>query len=197
MSRAMSWAGTARVHLVTNDGVEDWPEASKDAVARTLVERIASAYPEPQVRQVGSAGIRISRQRKFSPSNRCSLAVGSSPIPTAKLIASSAAKLPTVPLSAPRTPSSAQLSQSLSQGVADKAPIAWLASEQCHLTLELHRRRRQKRNTMCDAGVAYCKAGREIVAAVDDEIMFGEQARRIVDADPLLIGRASTKRLRR
>jgi len=32
-----------RVHLVTNDGVEDWPEASKDAVARTLVERIASA----------------------------------------------------------------------------------------------------------------------------------------------------------
>ena len=30
-----------RVHLVTADGVEDWPEASKDEVARRLVERIA------------------------------------------------------------------------------------------------------------------------------------------------------------
>ena len=30
-----------RVHLVTADGVEDWPEARKDEVARRLVERIA------------------------------------------------------------------------------------------------------------------------------------------------------------
>ena len=30
-----------RVHLVTADGVEDWPEASKDSVASRLVERIA------------------------------------------------------------------------------------------------------------------------------------------------------------
>ena len=30
-----------RVHLVTADGVEDWPEAGKDEVARRLVERIA------------------------------------------------------------------------------------------------------------------------------------------------------------
>jgi len=30
-----------RVHLVTRHGVEDWPEAGKDAVARRLVERIA------------------------------------------------------------------------------------------------------------------------------------------------------------
>jgi phosphopantothenoylcysteine decarboxylase/phosphopantothenate--cysteine ligase len=30
-----------RVHLVTSHGVEDWPEASKDEVARRLVERIA------------------------------------------------------------------------------------------------------------------------------------------------------------
>ena len=30
-----------RVHLVTGDGVEDWPEASKDEVARHLVRRIA------------------------------------------------------------------------------------------------------------------------------------------------------------
>jgi phosphopantothenoylcysteine decarboxylase/phosphopantothenate--cysteine ligase len=32
-----------RVHLITSDGVEDWPEASKDEVARRLVERVAKA----------------------------------------------------------------------------------------------------------------------------------------------------------
>jgi phosphopantothenoylcysteine synthetase/decarboxylase len=32
-----------RVHLVTSDGVEDWPEAAKDEVARQLVARIAEA----------------------------------------------------------------------------------------------------------------------------------------------------------
>jgi phosphopantothenoylcysteine synthetase/decarboxylase len=32
-----------RVHLITGDGVEDWPEADKDAVARQLVARIAEA----------------------------------------------------------------------------------------------------------------------------------------------------------
>jgi phosphopantothenoylcysteine decarboxylase/phosphopantothenate--cysteine ligase len=32
-----------RVHLITPDGVEDWPEASKEEVARHLVERIAEA----------------------------------------------------------------------------------------------------------------------------------------------------------
>ena len=32
-----------RVHLITADGVEDWPEASKDEVARQLVARIAQA----------------------------------------------------------------------------------------------------------------------------------------------------------
>jgi phosphopantothenoylcysteine decarboxylase/phosphopantothenate--cysteine ligase len=32
-----------RVHLVTADGVEDWPEAGKDEVARKLVARIAEA----------------------------------------------------------------------------------------------------------------------------------------------------------
>ena len=32
-----------RVHLVTGDGVEDWPEAPKEEVARRLVERIAEA----------------------------------------------------------------------------------------------------------------------------------------------------------
>ena len=29
-----------RVHLVTSDGVEDWPEASKDEVARRLIARV-------------------------------------------------------------------------------------------------------------------------------------------------------------
>lgn len=32
-----------RVHLVTTDGVEDWPESSKDEVARRLVARVARA----------------------------------------------------------------------------------------------------------------------------------------------------------
>jgi phosphopantothenoylcysteine decarboxylase/phosphopantothenate--cysteine ligase len=32
-----------RVHLITADGVEDWPEASKEEVAQRLVERIAAA----------------------------------------------------------------------------------------------------------------------------------------------------------
>jgi phosphopantothenoylcysteine synthetase/decarboxylase len=32
-----------QVHLVTSDGVEDWPEAAKDEVARRLVARIADA----------------------------------------------------------------------------------------------------------------------------------------------------------
>ncbi len=32
-----------RVHLITADGVEDWPEMSKDEVASRLVERVARA----------------------------------------------------------------------------------------------------------------------------------------------------------
>jgi phosphopantothenoylcysteine decarboxylase/phosphopantothenate--cysteine ligase len=32
-----------RVHLVTADGVEDWPEGSKDEVARRLIERVGRA----------------------------------------------------------------------------------------------------------------------------------------------------------
>jgi phosphopantothenoylcysteine decarboxylase/phosphopantothenate--cysteine ligase len=32
-----------RVHLVTESGVEDWPEASKDEVARRLIERVSAA----------------------------------------------------------------------------------------------------------------------------------------------------------
>ena len=32
-----------RVHLVTGDGVEDWPETSKQEVAQHLVARVAQA----------------------------------------------------------------------------------------------------------------------------------------------------------
>jgi phosphopantothenoylcysteine decarboxylase/phosphopantothenate--cysteine ligase len=32
-----------RVHLVTADGIEDWPEAGKEEIARQLVERISAA----------------------------------------------------------------------------------------------------------------------------------------------------------
>ena len=32
-----------QVHLVTGEGVEDWPEAAKDEVARRLIARIAKA----------------------------------------------------------------------------------------------------------------------------------------------------------
>jgi phosphopantothenoylcysteine decarboxylase/phosphopantothenate--cysteine ligase len=32
-----------RVHLITADGVEDWPEASKEEVARRLIGRVANA----------------------------------------------------------------------------------------------------------------------------------------------------------
>ena len=32
-----------RVHLITSDGVEDWPEGSKDEVARRLIARVAEA----------------------------------------------------------------------------------------------------------------------------------------------------------
>ena len=33
-----------RVHLVTADGVEDWPDMPKEDVARRLVERIAREF---------------------------------------------------------------------------------------------------------------------------------------------------------
>ena len=33
-----------RVHLVTSEGVEDWPEAAKDEVARRLIARVTEAF---------------------------------------------------------------------------------------------------------------------------------------------------------
>jgi phosphopantothenoylcysteine decarboxylase/phosphopantothenate--cysteine ligase len=32
-----------RVHLISGDGVEDWPETSKEEVARHLIARVADA----------------------------------------------------------------------------------------------------------------------------------------------------------
>jgi phosphopantothenoylcysteine decarboxylase/phosphopantothenate--cysteine ligase len=31
-----------RVHLITAEGVEDWPEDAKEEVARHLIERVAA-----------------------------------------------------------------------------------------------------------------------------------------------------------
>ena len=33
-----------RIHLVSHDGVEDWPEAAKEDVARHLISRIAQEF---------------------------------------------------------------------------------------------------------------------------------------------------------
>ncbi len=41
VSRDVMGSDTNRVHLVTGDGAEDWPEATKEDVARKLVERVA------------------------------------------------------------------------------------------------------------------------------------------------------------
>ena len=41
VSGAVMGGARNRVHLITADGIEDWPEAAKDEVARRLVERIA------------------------------------------------------------------------------------------------------------------------------------------------------------
>jgi phosphopantothenoylcysteine decarboxylase / phosphopantothenate---cysteine ligase len=37
-----------RVHLISTQGAEDWPEMSKEEVAARLVERIASYFPSPR-----------------------------------------------------------------------------------------------------------------------------------------------------
>jgi phosphopantothenoylcysteine decarboxylase/phosphopantothenate--cysteine ligase len=33
-----------RIHLVTGEGVEDWPEAAKEDIARHLIQRIAQEF---------------------------------------------------------------------------------------------------------------------------------------------------------
>ena len=108
-------------------------------------------------------------------------------MPTIALIASSAAKLPTV---AGQRAEHAELRAIVAivriEGVADEAAIAGLRAEQADLSLELDRGGGKQRNAERDAGIAHREAGREIVAAVDHQIMPVEQSRRIVGADPLL-----------
>ena len=43
-----------RVHLVTEDGIDDWPEDSKTEVARRLVEKIAKTIGGESTRPVNS-----------------------------------------------------------------------------------------------------------------------------------------------
>jgi len=43
VSGAVMGGARNRVHLVTTDGVEDWPETSKEEVARQLIARISEA----------------------------------------------------------------------------------------------------------------------------------------------------------
>ena len=45
--------GRNRVHLITGDGVEDWPETSKDEVARQLIARVARALAAGAASGVG------------------------------------------------------------------------------------------------------------------------------------------------
>ena len=41
------------VHLITRDGVESWPPQGKDAVAATLIARIAQALSSAELQRGG------------------------------------------------------------------------------------------------------------------------------------------------
>ncbi len=74
--------------------------------------------------------------------------------------------------------------------VADEAAVAGLvglpAAEEPDLALELHRRGGHQRNAKASERIADDQPRREIVAAVDDEVMAGEQRFGIVGGQPLL-----------
>ena len=126
--------------------------------------------------QRGSAGIAIVRHSSFSPSNKWTLPAGSSPMPTMRLIASKAAKLPTVAGQRAEHPELGAIVAILGvERVADEAAVAGPGAEQPDLALELHRRRRQQRNAELNAGVADREPSGEIVAAVNHQIVAGEQ----------------------
>jgi hypothetical protein len=72
--------------------------------------------------------------------------------------------------------------------IADEATIAGMRSEQPDLSLELDCRRRDERRAQLYAGVADRQARREIIAAVDDDIVAVEQGGRIVAVDAFLNG---------
>ena len=79
-----------------------------------------------------------------------------------------AAKLPTVAVSAPSTPCSAQVSQS---SVSKAGLVRLPAAEERDLTLELDRRRRDERYLQPRQRIGNDQPRREIVAAVNDEIV--------------------------
>src|SRR4249919_3840809 len=64
--------------------------------------------------------------------------------------------------------------------ITDKAAVAWATAEQTNLALELDCGGGHQRNAECHAGVADGKARREIVAAVDDQVISSEQVTSIV-----------------
>ena len=53
VSGAVMGGARNRVHLVTAQGVESWPEASKEEVARRLVERIAKEFARKRGHSAG------------------------------------------------------------------------------------------------------------------------------------------------
>ena len=114
-------------------------------------------------------------------------------MPTIARIAISAAKLPTVAVRAPSTPCSAQVSQSSRvERVADEAAVAGLvglpAAEEPDLALELHGGGGHQGNAKPSERVADNKPGREIVAAVDDEVVARQQRFCILAGKPALGG---------
>ena len=97
-------------------------------------------------------------------------------MPTIVLIASSAAKLPTV---AGQRAEHAQLRAIVAivgvERIADEAAVAGPAAEQADLPLELHCGGGHERDAEPHAGIADRQPGREIVAAVDHQVMAGKQ----------------------
>src|SRR3954468_17502814 len=78
------------------------------------------------------------------------------------------------------------------EGVAHEAPIAGLvghpAAEQPDLALELRRCRRNQRNPEPMTGIRYRQSRREIVAAIQDHIVPGEQMFGVASIDALAQG---------
>ena len=70
--------------------------------------------------------------------------------------------------------------------VPHEAAIAGAKAKEAHLALELHGSSRHEGNSQVDAGIADGKPRREIVAAVDDQVVAFNEPCGIVGADALL-----------
>ena len=93
-------------------------------------------------------------------------------MPTISRIAISAAKLPIVPVSAPSTPKlGAGVAIVGVERIADEAAVAGTPAKQRDLALELLGSGRDERDAEPDRRIADDKPGREIVGAVDDEVV--------------------------